>query len=173
MASVVQTDQKESEFGTDTATVAGEIRTRRLTYTGLGLLLGALMGFGIGWLAFEGGDAVDLPTDVDELLVEYRDAWIAGDGDAAVALMSTGGVHVSPYTGPGGVSGDELARAIGSNPLALTDPETLAAWGDLPYIVVQADELWEQMGYSVFEIEQELGELKIASQVVYFLPPDS
>ena len=171
MTTAVAAEEKaeKRELTGEAAMVASRSERRtRMTFMGLGVVLAALVGFGFGWMVFRDSGGVDLPSDVDQLLVDYRDAWINGDGDAAVALMTAGGVHVSPTTPPGGVSGDALAAAIDSGPLALTDAETLAVWGDPPYLVIQTDQVAGLTGYSVFEIAEELGELKIASQTVYF-----
>lgn len=167
MASVAQTDKQEYTGG-DVGVVEKGARTQRTMFTGLAMLLAALVGFGIGWLAFRDSGGVDVPADVDQLIVDYTSAWINADGDAAVELMTDGGVHVSPTTGPAGISGEELATAIGLYPRAIENVETFAVLGDLPYVVVQSADVGNQPTYSVFEITEQFGELRIASQHVYF-----
>lgn len=135
---------------------------------GLAVLFAALVGFGIGWLVFRDSGGVDVPTEVDQLLDDYTTAWTEGDGDAAVALMIEGGIHISQDTELAGVSGDELARAINVVPLSIENVETVAVWGELPYMVAQSSDVRGQPTVSVFEITEQSGEPRIASQRVYY-----
>ncbi|MDH3294570.1 MAG: hypothetical protein OER95_09660 [Acidimicrobiia bacterium] len=168
MASVIETDQQKYTSGEVLAAEKGA-RTPPMMVLGLAVLIAALVGFGIGWLVFRDSGGVDLPTDVDQLLDDYTTAWTEGDGDAAVALMIEGGIHISQETELAGVSGDTLARAINVVRVNIENVETVAVWGELPYMVVaQSADVRGQPTISVYEITEQSGEPRIVSQRVYY-----
>ena len=126
-------------------------------------LLAAVVGFGAGWLAF-GESGPGGPSEVREVADEYRAAWVANDGQAAVAMMDRGALFYSDFV-PDGITGERLVRHIETVPTAfIADLEIIRVEGDGPYLVVL--EAKDQPGdYSVIHIEERNEELKIVDHI--------
>lgn len=143
----------------------GKAKGRSPFFTIFAVVLAALVGFGVGWLVFR-DSGTDVPSEVSDVLDGYLDAWNAHDGDAAVAYMTSGGVHVSDFTP--GASGEELASAIDASvAFRITDVETLEVYGDNPYFVIQSGDLGGDLVYSAFVMREQFGELKIQAHLAF------
>ncbi len=141
-------------------------RGRRGGFRMLAVLLAALVGFGLGWLVFD-DSGVDVPSEVDAVLDDYRSAWNSADGELAVGFMTADGVHISSGY-PGGVSGDRLIGVIDNVYLSgVRNIEYVSVSGDSPYLVVMSATAFGYDGYSVFHMVEEAGELKIARHTWY------
>jgi hypothetical protein len=81
-----------------------------------------VVGLGAGWLLFS-PDTID--NEVGKLVRDSTAAWDAGDGDAAVALMTANGKHYD-WTRPSGMSGEQIADSITQD----AEPSSFTVIGD-------------------------------------------
>lgn len=139
--------------------------SERLKMSALAILgvLALLVGFGVGWLAFR-DTGVNVPADVETLVDDYRDAWVAHDGDAAVALMEDGAYFYS-FAVPQGVTGDALAKHINTiSEGPASQLEITAVEGDGPWLVVSTGD-GSPGDFSVVHVADRGGELKILNHI--------
>ena len=124
-------------------------------------LVALVVGFGIGWLAFRD---TGVPSDVEQLVEDYEQAWLEGDGARAVGYMTSDARFVSPrYVAAGGVSGDDLATHISTSPVGGLEFKGIEhVVGETPYVVVTTGSFANRDGIGVYYIVEEAGELKIA-----------
>ena len=128
---------------------------------GLFVLLAALIGFGVGWLAFRDG-GVDVASDVDTLIDDYEAAWEANDGDAVLDLMTVGGTVA--IAGQAGVSGEDLAAFVETTPpLSIEDGDIVGVFGETTTVVVKSAAVGSREGYGIFHIVDQFGLRRIAS----------
>jgi len=142
-----------------TATDSG----RRMTRVVAMGLLALLIGFGAGWLAF--GNTGTTPTAVEDVVIANRDAWVANDGEAAVATMAPTARFYSSFV-PRGVTGDLLVNHINNSPTAfIGDLEITEVVGDGPYVVILTNTQTDNGDYSVSYVEEIGGEFKITGHI--------
>jgi hypothetical protein len=158
MATIIENDTRQSDVRTTADT--GRRRSSKFVLVVAFVLVG-LLGFGLGWLAFR-DTGTDVPDDIEQLVEDWGAAWNAGDGDAVVALMTPGGRHY--FAGRAeGMMGDELVAMIDG--FGATDAfdvnEYEAFVGDDPYILIMSGTVSSTEGYSVYEITEFDGEMKI------------
>ncbi len=98
-----------------------------------------------------------VPDEVQTLIDEYTAAWDAGDGDAAVALMTADGVHYSGGAQNGKEAADEgalgLAAFIDRMEFATFEPASIAVatHDGPPYEVARIIHVGQQNSTDSFE----------------------
>ncbi len=126
-------------------------------------VLALLIGFGVGWLAFR-DTGVNVPADVETLMDDYSAAWIARDGDAAVAFMEDGAYFYS-FAFPQGLTGDALADSIDVTLTGIVSQlEITAVEGDGPWLVISTSDGLPG-DFSVAHVADRGGELKIINHI--------
>ena len=137
-------------------------RYRMSTLSIMGILA-LVVGFGVGWLAFR-DTGVKAPAEVQTLVDGYRDAWVARDGEAAVAMMDDG-AHFYSWANPQGVTGEALADHIDTTfPGFVAQLEITAVEGDGPWLVVSTSD-GTPGDFSVVHVADRGGELKILDHI--------
>lgn len=143
-------------------------RPSRWPLFGLIALIVIGLGFGTWWLVDE---YTGVDHEIDVLLDEYETAWNTGDGQAALAVMTSGAPHVSSGY-PNGISGGELATIIATihdvYDFAVTptgSPTIVEA--SFGYVVMQPAEITgndtaPELGFNYFRIVRIDGVLKIS-----------
>ena len=133
----------------------------------LGVVFGAVLGFGLGWLAFN-DSGTDVPAEVEQLVEAYETAWNELDAEAAAAVMAPGARHYSfgvISLSDDGLTADELATLFeGGIPNGI-DLEIEHVYGELPYTVVSSGTAYNDQGFSVAHINMVNGELLIIDHV--------
>ena len=126
-------------------------------------VLALLIGFGVGWLAFR-DTGVNVPANVETLIDDYSAAWIANDGDAAVAFMEDGAYFYNDAV-PEGLTGEALADAIDTTPTWIVSQlEITAVEGDGPWLVITRGD-GTPGDFSVAHVADRDGELKILNHI--------
>ena len=94
-------------------TLVGSGGRRRLFAVGAAIVIAALLGFGVGRMVADGGDArSDISAELRAVHEEWFAAWNAADGEAVRAMMAPSGRHYCPGSGTSGVSGDDLTHFV-------------------------------------------------------------
>ena len=131
----------------------------------LAVMVVAALGAGTWWLVDE---YTGVDRQIEVLIDDYLQAWVDGDGEALLAVMTPGGRHVSPATSGTGYSGEALAAFVES--IDATYDFTMQTLGDPVivestnyYLVSQpADGSLTGIGFSLFHVVERDGELLIS-----------
>jgi hypothetical protein len=136
---------------------------RSPVFVALGVVVAALLGFGLGWLAFRDTGA-DVPAEVQEVIDAYEAAWNELDAAAADAVMAPGARHYSlrsQVTRPEGMTSDDLVSLFSGGVPDGVDLEIERVHGDLPYVVVSNGTAYGETGTSITYMDEINGELLI------------
>jgi hypothetical protein len=147
--------------------VAGGDRRRMPVFVVLGVVFGALLGLGLGWLAFNDSGS-DVPADVEQLIEDYETAWNELDAEAADALMAPGARHYALGTvglANEGVASDDLEGLFNGGIRNGINLEIEQVYGELPYLVVSSGTAYNYRGFSVTYIDEVGGELLILDHI--------
>ncbi len=145
-------------------------RGGRWPIVALAVMVVAALGAGTWWLVDE---YTGIDRQIEVLIDDYLQAWVDGDGEALLAVMTPGGRHVSSGTPDTGYSGEALAAFVesidatyGFTMQTLGDPvivESTNYYLNDYYLVSQpADGSLTGIGFSLFHVVERDGELLIS-----------
>ncbi len=147
-----------------------EAAARPSRWPTIALIVLLVMGVGLGtWWLVDEYTGVD--REIELLLEDYSAAWTAGDGEAALALMTSTGRHYSVMASQG-VSGEELAafvRTLHGRYGARFEPtgDPVIVESGISYLVMQPGRISSDgedpdLGFSYYRVIRTDGELRIA-----------